>query len=253
MKPNNHIDNFKKEINVTEILNKVKETGEQVNIYDLIEFQCVELCNELESAGVDVRTSEWDKKRMNEKAKEMAGLFIPGLSEFLPLYNVVIYESCNHIQAVVTPRAHLLIDDRIYFVYGKNGKFTLFYYNGTNPRGFEYKEEVPNRIGKATVKKLAQWVEYLDRKEAAAVEYLNKGASELNALIERLDASGVEYQRGNNTIVIKNGPFSLKYEITPGGLRCGRPEFNFYDIYKRNQFADSTALDFMLNNNFTNL
>lgn len=253
MKPTNHIDNFKKEINFVEYFSKVKETGNPVGFRDLTESQTVELCNELESAGVDVRTSEWDKKRMAEKAKEMAGLFIPGLSEFLPLYDVSIYRNYGNICAKVSIYAYLLIDNRVYRTYDRNGKFTLFYYNGTNPRGFEYKEEAPNRIGKATVKKLAQWVEYLDRKEAAAVEYLNKGAAELNALIERLDASGVQYQRGNNTIVIKNGPFSLKYEITPGGLCCGRPEFDFYDIYRRKQFADTTALDFMLNNNFSNL
>lgn len=252
MKPTNHIDNFKKDINVTEILNKVKETGEQITLRDIISTQCAELCDGLESAGVDVRTSEWDKKRMTEKAEEMAGLFIPGVSQFLTLSDVVIYESRNHINAEVAPRAYLLINDRAFKVYDKNGKFTLYYHNGTDPRGFEYKEPAPNRIGKATVKKLAQWVEYLDRKEAAAVEYLNKGAAELNALIKRLDASGVEYKRGNSAIVVKNGPFTLKCEITPGGLCYGSPEFSFYDIYKKHpdKDRDSVTLDFMLNNVF---
>lgn len=253
MKAANHIDNLQKSINVTEILNNVKESGKQIILRDLTETQCVELCNELEFAGVERRTSEWDYKRMAERAEEMAGLFIPGLSEFLPLYNVEIYESCGHIYANLTPRAYLLIDDRIFSVYGKNGKFALCNHNSTNPRGFEYKEEAPNRIGKATVKKLAQWVEYLDRKEAAAVEYLNKGAAELNALIECLDASGVEYKRGENSVVVKNGPFTLKYDITPGGLHRGRPEFDFYDIYKKAQVPDAAALDFMLNNDFSNL
>lgn len=253
MKAKNHIDNFKKEINVTEILNKVKKTGEQIALHDLTEAQTIELCNKLEAAGVDVRVDEWDEKRLAEKAEEMAGLFIPGLSDFLPLYDVSIYRNYGTACAKVSIYTYLLIEDRVFGAYGKNGKFELYYHNGTNPRGFGYKEEAPNRIGKATVKKLAQWVEYLDRKEAAAVEYLNKGTAELNALIERLDTSGVEYQRGNNSIVIKNGPFSLTYEITPGGLCCGRPEFNFYDIRKRYPNSDSVALDFMLNNNFTNL
>lgn len=252
MKAANHIDNLQKSINVTEILNYVIESGKQFTLRDLTETQCVELCNELEVAGVERRTSEWSYMRMAESEEEMAGLFIPGLSEFLPLYDVDIYEKCGHIYALLTPRAYLLIDDRIFRVYGKNSKFALCNHNNTNPHGFEYKEEAPNRIGKATAKKLAQWVEYLDRKEAAAVEYLNKGAAELNALIERLDASGVEYNRGKNSIVVKNGPFTLKYDITPGGLYCGRPEFNFYDIYKKTQAPDA-ALDFMLNNDFSNL
>lgn len=100
-------------------------------------------------------------------------------------------------------------------------------------------EPSPQRVGKATAKKLAAWVEMLDRSESAAVDYLEQSNDEKTKFFARLDASGATYRVSGNNVYITNGALEFKATIEQSGI--------YFDVLKINARGED-AFKFILNN-----
>ena len=188
---------------------------------------------------------------------DISALVVPGVSQIERLYMVTVYSRADDVcelntQAVITM---LAIGDRIYYAgarWDKPGQpRALSLYNSITHAipysvGWKYDgEPAPNKIGKATAKKLQAWVTWLDKLEAAAAEYINRGNAELNKLIDRLNASGVEWVRDGDTIHIYNGVLRMEVKINTGGLSYGFPEVDCVRLYSATRECHDTQSDFL--------
>lgn len=227
-----------------------------------------ELREGMKAAGVEVRElSEYGCKQGDEIRAKLAGLVVPGVSELVDVYGVTIEgDERRRLLVVDGVRPYLVINNRAYFVPAwsndKRGTtYRLFLPRETaevskinNSEGWTYKEPEPQKISKATAKKLAAWVEYLDRREEAAREYLDRGKTAAAKLFERLDAAGAEYKRDGNKVTIYNGPLSLVVELSQSGVYIGRPSVDlgrYYQTIRANFPGEDSALSFMLNAKIT--
>lgn len=125
-------------------------------------------------------------------------------------------------------------------------------YDSSKLKYFKFEESEPQRVSKATPKKLQAWADYLNAEEAAKQAYIKANKDKKEAFFKRLDASGVKYRINGSEVTIYNGCLMAKVSISEGSIYCRAPEFNgqdketnpYYNIYKE------TALDFILNNTF---
>lgn len=124
------------------------------------------------------------------------------------------------------------------------------YSHGKN-QYFKYNEPEPNRVGKATEKKIKAWADYLNAKEAAMQAYIKENKDKKAAFFARLDASGLEYKRNGNEVLIYNGCLTQKVTIGENDVYPHQPEFDYYrcDSPIRRK-EGKTSLDFMLENSF---
>lgn len=188
---------------------------------------------------------------------DISALVVPGVSQIERLYNVTVYSRADGIceldtQAVLNM---LAIGERIYYAGARWDKplqpRALSLYNSITHAipysvGWKYDgEPAPNKVGKATAQKLQAWVTWLDKIEAAAAEYINRGNAELNTLIDRLNASGVEWKRDGNTIHIYNGVLRMEVKIKTGGLSYGCPEVDCGRLYSATRESHDNQSDYL--------
>ena len=188
---------------------------------------------------------------------DISALVVLGVSQIERLYMVTVYKRADGVcelntQAVLNM---LAIGERIYYAgacWDKPGATReLKLYNSITRAipysvGWKYDgEPAPNKVGKATAKKLQAWVSWLDKQEAAAAEYINRGNSELNALIDRLNASGVEWVRDGDTIHIYNGVLRMEVRIKTGGLSYGRPDVDYVRLYAATRESHDNQSDYL--------
>lgn len=210
--------------------------------------------------------SQYDRGNKEKKRERMAGLIVPGMSEIVELYDIRISRGSGDGRYCLDIYEHLYlaINNRIYSTgvttWGRPEPVALAHpYDISAARqaaanGWEYSEPEPNRIGKATAKKLAAWVEYIDRREASAAEYVGAEARAVSDLLAQIEAAGLEYQRKGTEIKILNGPFSMVCRVYGGEIVCRRPEFYSYghDNAMRDKFPGMDPnLAFILNAKLT--
>ena len=82
------------------------------------------------------------------------------------------YEGYSFVIQIIETGQCLVARD----IRNSSGKYHLFLLNPQyheRDGGFKFDEQEPNHIGKANQKKLQQWVDYLNRKEIARLEFAN--------------------------------------------------------------------------------
>lgn len=192
---------------------------------------------ELLAAGLEVRTETDTPGQGTIKLfiEKLAGLVVPGVSELIFYLHVTSWhdwrdggKGCR----VESVQPYLIMNNRAYCLdaweYDKTGKtYRLFLPDSktlyeARLAGFK-SPEMPKRVNKATAKKLAAWVDYLDGENAAAVAYIKRGTDAADSLLNELDAAGVEYKRDGQTITIYNGPFSMVAELCKTGVYFREP------------------------------
>lgn len=96
--------------------------------------------------------------------------------------------------------------------------FNLYLLDAVNVDGFDNKLEAPNKVGKATVKRLQQWFDYLDAVEANKAEFVCIRDERITAFKKRLEETGLEViWNGNNCGRIERGMFTYKFEFYHDG------------------------------------
>lgn len=203
------------------------------------------VAKECEALGVACRD---DRREDHKISDNYAALCVPGYSEIITLYEIIYdYDHGEKSVSISKFRDVLAIGAKVYNIISKNSK-SPYSFSLVNSRSFEinwyslerlFTEPDPNRVGKATAKKLAAWVEYLDRREAAAVAYLNKSEDAKTTFFARLDASGVKYHVSGKDIYITNGALSLRATVEQSGV--------YYSDLKIDARGED-ALNFILNN-----
>lgn len=188
---------------------------------------------------------------------DISALLVPDVSQIERLYMVTVYSRADGICELNTQAVMpmLAIGDRIYYAGARWDKpgapRKLKLYNSITQAipysvGWKYDAEpAPQKVGKATAKKLQAWVSWLDKQEAAAAEYINRGNAELNALIDRLNESGVEWVRDGDTIHIYNGVLRMEVKIKTGGLSYGYPEVDYRRLYSATRECHDTQNDYL--------
>lgn len=192
---------------------------------------------------------------------DISALVVPGVSQIERLYNVSVYSRVDGVCELNTQAVlpMLAIGERVYYAgwrWDKPGATRELKLYNSITQAIPYSdnwhyagEPAPQKVGKATAKKLQAWVSWLDKQEAAAAEYINHGNAELNALIDRLNASGVEWVRDEYVIHIYNGVLRMEVRIETGGLSYGCPEVDYGRLYAATRVYNDTQskyLAFML-------
>lgn len=195
-----------------------------------------------------------------EMREKISKLCVPGVAEIVDIFTIKIELSDRNIVASVEGAYPvLIIDNRAYSVpawpsdnANKTYSLSLFSlsyaanaYRIATAEGWKFNKPAPKKIGKANAKKIAEWVEYLDRREAAANEYLNRGEAAERDLIKRLDASGVSYEKEGKFIKIRNGVLACVIEFSPSGFYSVRQPF--LDLSQCGGSSDDNVLNLMLN------
>lgn len=136
------------------------------------------------------------------------------------------YEGYSFVIQIIETGQCLVARD----IRNNSGKYFFFLLNPQyheRDRGFKFDEQEPNYIGKANQKKLQQWVDYLNRKDIARLEYANTA---LQANIDFASKFKAKYPTGKyNTQAdgwtsefrIEVGAFYFKYIAYDDG-RFGR-------------------------------
>lgn len=179
---------------------------------------------------------------------------VPGVSEAVVMYETEMFRHYGEaVRLSVQARECITIDGRPYSVawWADNKKtHSLYTYDAPATREAEYHrwsfgEPAPQKIGKATAKKLREWAAWLDRREAAAAAWLAKGKSEVDNLIARLDASGVEYERNGGEIYVYNGILKQTITTSPGVIYYGFPELDtlrLHDAMKKRGVSSENVM-----------
>lgn len=195
--------------------------------------------------GVACRDNRREDRRIS---KDYAALCVPGYSEIVTLYNIEFHYDNGELSVTISVfRDALAIGDKVYYMYARNNKppysFSLVDSQSSEISVYNLErilnEELPQRVGKATAKKLAAWVDYLNRKEAAAVDFLKNGNEEKTKFFASLDASGATYRVSGNNVYITNGALELKATVAQSGI--------YFDVLKVNARGED-AFKFILNN-----
>lgn len=239
---------------MAEVLNtgktrRIKLIGEQYNHF-VLEFAT--LGGEFATLG-----GEFATPTAQSGDNDISALVVPGVSQIERLYMVTVYSRADGVCELSTQAVlnMLAIGDRIYYAGARLDKpfqpRALSLYNSITQAipysvGWEYDgEPAPNKVGKATANKLQAWVTWLDKLEAAAAEYINRGNAELNALIDRLNESGVEWVRDGDVIHIYNGVLRMEVKIKTGGLSYGYPEVDYGRLYAAARECHDTQSDYL--------
>lgn len=238
-------------------------TGKRWSANYLTAAEVEQMAAEVEAAGGEFTNAKaferWQAQGVTSAVvKSMA---VSGVSEAVVMYSAEMFRHYGEaVRFGVEARECITIDGRPYSVaWSADGKKThgLFTYDAPATREAEYhrwnfNEPAPQKIGKATAKKLREWAAWLDRREAAAAAWLAKGKSEVDNLIARLDASGVEYVRRGDEITVHNGLLKMTISATPAMVYCNRPEVDQRRLYTAADGLNvngalSGYLDLMLN------
>lgn len=214
------------------------------------------MASEVEAAGGEFTNAEaferWQARGVTSAVvKSMA---VSGVSEAVVMYSAEMFRHYGEaVRFGVEARECITIDGRPYSVaWCQDGKKTHEIHTFDAPatreaeyHGWRFDEPAPQKIGKATAKKLREWAAWLDRREAAAAAWLAKGKSEVDNLVSRLDASGVEYERRGDEITVRNGILKQTITVSPCGIYYGFPELDtlrLYDAMKKRGVSSENVM-----------
>lgn len=105
---------------------------------------------------------------------------------------------------------------KLYHISGgyRDTTFSLYLLDAVNVNGFNNELEAPNKVGKATAKRLQQWFDYLDTVEANKAEFIRIRDERIAAFKKRLEDTGLEViWNSNNSGRIEKGMFIYKFEF----------------------------------------
>lgn len=109
---------------------------------------------------------------------------------------------------------------KLYHISGghRDTTFSLYLLDAVNVDGFTDELEAPNKVGKATTKRLQQWFDYLDAVEANKAEFVRIRDERIAVFKKRLEATGLEViWNGNKSGRIEKGMFTYKFEFYYNG------------------------------------
>ena len=108
----------------------------------------------------------------------------------------------------------------LYYISGsyRDTTFNLRLLNEMHVDGFDSELEAPNKVGKATEKRLQQWFDYLDTVEADKAEFVRIRDERIATFKKRLEETGLEViWNGNNCGRIEKGMFTYRFEFYHNG------------------------------------
>lgn len=108
----------------------------------------------------------------------------------------------------------------LYYILGsyRDTTFNLRLLNEMHVDGFDSELEAPNKVGKATEKRLQQWFDYLDTVEADKAEFVRIRDERIATFKKRLEETGLEViWNGNNCGRIEKGMFTYRFEFYHNG------------------------------------
>jgi hypothetical protein len=167
-------------------------------------------------------------------SKRYSGLEVSGVSRLVTVCMLEKYGSHNYSEElgkmVDTPpvwnneTAFLALENiktgKLYRISGgyRDTTFNLYLLDAANVEGFIDKLEAPNKVGKATAKRLQQWFDYLDAVEANKAEFVRIRDERIAAFKKRLEATGLKVMWiDSNCGRIEKGMFAYKFEFYHDG------------------------------------
>lgn len=98
---------------------------------------------------------------------------------------------------------------------------------------FRFDEKEPNRMFKANLRAMERWAEYLDRKEQAAKELIERYNNVEQRLLDELDKAGVKYEKsGDREYTLYCGIHKQKVYIDDKGAAFYTPEVDYCAYHK---------------------
>lgn len=176
-------------------------------------------------------------------SKRYSGLEVSGVSRLVTVCMLEKYGSHNYSEElgkmVDTPpvwnneTAFWALENiktgKLYRISGghRDTTFNLFLLDTKNIDGFNSELEAPNKVGKATEKRLQQWFDYLDAVEANKAEFVRIRDERIAAFKKRLEETGLKViWNGNNCGRIEKGMFTYKFEFYHDG--------NVHEMWEKN-------------------
>ena len=113
---------------------------------------------------------------------------------------------------------------------------------------FKFDGQEPNKMHKPNLRAIQRWVDYLERKEQAAKEYIQQQDDNETRLLDELDKAGVKYQKsGDREYTLYCGIHRQKVYISDTGVTFYTPEVDWSAYQKamknfNGEFADLALL-----------
>ena len=200
----------------------------------------------------DVTESEYTiKSRIDEFNKIKSELAIDGFTEAVEVFDVYTeYTDSGDVKYRYLNRVFTMLkclkNKNVYqVVKGRNEgyRFLIPYFDLPlkGNRYFEYNEKEPNKVGKATVKKLQAWFDYLDAKFAALLAYIEQGKNGRAEFLEKLKRLGIKEDEikwdGKNILRIVRDSFEYKAEFGENG--------SVYESWQKHYLAKNNVEEFL--------
>jgi hypothetical protein len=176
----------------------------------------------------------YTKKSYDENLDKCSGLEIKGYSKIVPLIVVSKPENedyylLEYIRPIINVNGLLLIPTSQSF---NNKSFEFILHkeiNSVKIRGVKFDLEKPNKIGKATVKKFTEWIDYLQAIEVLKASELNRIDEKVNKFFEDTKDLGIVWNKERTKGEIKRGGLIYKVDISDDGYIYQRWEKNVFD------------------------
>lgn len=113
---------------------------------------------------------------------------------------------------------------------------------------FTFDEQAPNKMHKPNLRAIQRWADYLDRKEQAAKEYIQRQDDNEARLLGELDKAGVKYEKsGDREYTLYCGIHRQKVHISDTGVTFYTPDVDWSAYQKavknfNGEFADLALL-----------
>ena len=183
--------------------------------------------------------NEYQTIRMNEQIKDLKNF--EGVCNLVPLVYYSEYEGVKrfeHITVFIEYKGVLL---RTYKKYNESS-FIFFLAESVRLQNFDHNLVQPNKVGKATTKKLDEWITYLQQIEALKTAKIKEQQNKETEFLNKIKNSGLKVSHQSNDDkrgYIETENFDFSFEIQSDGyikqkitLRCGNTIDDFLKLVR---------------------
>jgi len=183
--------------------------------------------------------NEYRTKNMNEQIKDLKNF--TEICKLFPLVYYSEYEGKNHFQHIKVFIEYKGILLRPYKKYNESA-FNFSLAESLYIRDFYHNLVQPNKVGKATTKKMDEWLHYLQQIEALKMAKMSERENKETEFLNKIKNSGLKVLHQSNEGkrgYIETENFDFSFEIQSDGyinqkitLRCGNTIDDFLKLVK---------------------
>ena len=183
--------------------------------------------------------NEYETKQMDEQINDLKNF--TEICKLVPLVYYSEYEGKNHFQHITVFVEYKGILLRPYKNYNES-TFIFFLAGSIRLQGFGHNLVQPNKVGKATTKKMDEWLHYLQQIEALKMAKMSERENKKTEFLNKIKNSGLKVSHQSNDGkrgYIETENFDFSFEIQSDGyiqqkitLRCGNTIDDFLKLVR---------------------